>query len=241
MFLVSLFVFNSARAQDTLIVDNGKPYPNIVKISLTNSLLYNNAVQLMYERVLSKKRSIVIFGGYEEFPLDLKLARDDVKLGRSVSKKGFSAGAEYRFYLAKENRYHAPRGVFLAPFISYHGFKGERIVTDSANTQSVTLNSSVGFGNIGCALGYQFVLWKRLAIDAVMFGPAITSYRFKAKMDGSLNGVPENEFLQDVIDAMKEKLPVLERLTEGGEINSSGVESFWSGGFRYNISVGFRF
>jgi hypothetical protein len=241
MFLVLLLFFNSTRAQDTLIVDNGKPYPNIVKVSLTNSLLYNNAVQLIYERVLNKKRSFVLFGGYEEFPLDIKLVRSDVNLGRSVSKSGFSAGFEYRFYLAKENKYHAPRGVFIAPFVSYHGFKGERIVNDSAHTQSVTLNTTVGFGNIGASLGYQFVLWKRFVIDAVMFGPAITSYRFKAKMDGHLTGVDDNELLQQIIDAMKDKLPVLERLTEGGEVNSSGVESFWSGGFRYNISIGYRF
>lgn len=242
LFLALLVFFINARAQvDTLIVDNGKRYPNIVKISLTNSLLYNNAVQLLYERVLSEKRSFVVFGGYEEFPLSIKLDRSDVKLGRSLKKSGFSAGLEYRFYLTKENKYRAPRGVFIAPFLSYHGFKGERIVSDSAQTQSVQLNTSVNFGNVGAALGYQFVLWKRVVIDAVMFGPAFTSYRFKAKMDGHINGTDDNEVLQAIIDAMKEKLPVLERLTEGGEINSSGVESFWSGGFRYNISIGFRF
>ena len=74
-----------------------------------------------------------------------------------------------------------------------------------------------------------------------MFGPAITNYSFKAKLDNHLPGLDDNEALKAVIDALKEKLPLLNDLTSEQGVSRSGTETFWSVGFRYNISIGFRF
>ena len=106
---------------------------------------------------------------------------------------------------------------------------------------SANLNTKINFVNIGGELGYQFVIGKRWVIDAVMFGPAFTHYNFKAKLDNPLPGLDDNEVAQAVIDALKEKLPLLNDITSDEGVNKSGTEAFWSLGFRYSISIGFRF
>jgi hypothetical protein len=78
-------------------------------------------------------------------------------------------------------------------------------------------------------------------IDAVAFAPAVTKYNFEVKLDGSLNDFTPTETAQAIIDALKDKLPLLNDLSKDKQISGSGHEAFWSVGFRYNISIGFRF
>ena len=242
IFFLSLIVFIflavSSNAQEK------KQLKNTVKVNLTAGLLYDNAWQLSYERIFSKNQSLNIFGGYNEFPTNLSLNLSNTELSNSSKKTGFMLGADYRFYLAKENKYDAPHGVYLAPYISYYQFTGERslIHTDSTGAKSsANLQTKINFFNVGGELGYQFVLGRRWVIDAVVFGPAVTHYNFKASLDNDIPGLDENETIQAVIEALKEKFPLLNDLSGDHEVKSSGIESFWSFGFRYNISVGFRF
>ena len=221
-----------------------KEFKNTIKLNVSNRLIYDNALQLGYERLINKHQALNIFGGYNEFPVDLNLQLDNTSLGDTKKKTGYVFGAEYRFYLASENKHNAPRGIYLAPFISLYHFKSDRTLnhTDTAGTQSSSnLNTKIDFINIGGELGYQFVLGKRWVIDAVMFGPAFTHYNFKAKLDNPLPGLDDNEVAQAVIDALKEKLPLLNDITSDEGVNKSGTEAFWSLGFRYSISIGFRF
>jgi Protein of unknown function (DUF3575) len=221
-----------------------KDLKNTIKLNISNRLIYDNALQLGYERVINKNQTINIFGGYNEFPVDLSLHLDNTYLTGTKKKSGYAFGAEYRFYLSSENKYSAPRGVYLAPFLSLYHFNSDRTLThtDTAGTQSsANLNTQINFLNVGGELGYQFVIAKRWVIDAVVFGPAFTHYNFKAKLDNHLTGLDDNEVAQAVIDALKEKLPLLNDLTSDKEINKSGTEAFWSVGFRYSISIGFRF
>jgi hypothetical protein len=221
-----------------------KEFKNSIKLNISNAILYSNSLQLSYERVINKNQTLNIFGGYQEFPGDLSLNLDNTAFANTNKKSGYSFGVDYRFYLAKENAHNAPHGVYLAPFISYYHFNSDRTLThtDTAGTQSSSnLNTQINFLNIGGELGYQFVLGKRWVIDAVMFGPAFTNYKFKAKLENHLPGLDDNEVLQAVIDALKEKLPLLNDLSSEKGVSSSGTEAFWSVGFRYNISIGFRF
>ncbi len=221
-----------------------KDLKNTIKLNISNRLIYDNALQLGYERVINKNQTINIFGGYNEFPVDLSLRLDNTSFTGTKKKSGYSSGAEYRFYLAGENKHNAPHGIYLAPFISFYHFNSDRTLThtDTAGTQSsANLNTQVNFVNIGGELGYQFVFGRRWVIDAVLFGPAITSYNFKAKLDNHLTGLDDNEVAQAVIDALKEKLPFLNDITSDNKVNKSGTEAFWAVGFRYSISIGFRF
>ena len=237
-------VFSAGAQTSDSLHKSSKQLKNTVRVNVTSWLLYDNSFQMSYERVINKKQALNIFGGYNEFPLNLTLNLENTELTQTKSRSGYVLGAEYRFYLAKENKHPIPHGIYLAPFISYYNFKSDRGLTHTDSTGKKTtsnLYTQVGFLNIGGELGYQFVIGKRFVIDAVMFGPAITNYYFKARLDNKLPGLDGNEALQAVVDALKEKFPLLNDISSEEGISASGVQSFWSVGFRYNISLGFRF
>ena len=220
-------------------------YPNIIKYSISSYALYPSSIHLGYERVLSRNKSIYIFGGLNDFPVKLSLNLANTNFSNSTNKSGYNIGAEFRFYLSEENKYNAPHGIYLAPYISYYNFSSDRTLThtDSTGSQSVNLNTTIGLFNVGFELGYQFVVFKRFIIDAEMFGPSFTTYAFQAQINGKLNGLDQNETLQAVLDALKAKFPLLSDLSTSKTVFKSGVASskFPAVGFRYAVSIGFMF
>jgi Protein of unknown function (DUF3575) len=229
-----------AQVKDSITTNQEKVFKNSLKVNLTSWILYTNGIQLNYERLLSKKRSITLFGGIIQFPVPSAIANSNIVLNNNKTKSGFSIGSEYRFYLSKENKYDAPHGVYLAPFVSFYHFNNVRSGRDTLNGDFLTLNTTVNFLNVGGELGYQFVIKKRFVIDCVMFGPALSGYYFNLKLDGNTSG-NQSEKLQEIIAALKQKFPLLNDITKDTGISSSGVSNFWSLGFRYAIHIGYRF
>src|SRR5450755_813827 len=219
-FLILFFISINASSQmkDSAVMKQEKDYKNILKINLTSWVLYNSGIQLNYERVLSPKRSITVFGGYIEFPMPTIIQNSSLNFDKNRSKSGFSIGSEYKFYLAKENKYAAPHGVYLAPFVSFYHFNNVRSGRDSTNQDNLTLNTTLSFLNIGGELGYQFVIKNRFVIDCVLVGPAVSAYSFGLKMDGSTSG-DYNEQIQAILNAIKEKYPLLKELSNGVKVN----------------------
>jgi hypothetical protein len=241
LFFVSAVSVNArAQVKDSTVVKPTKEYKNTVKINLTSYILYHNGFQLNYERVLSNKRSITVWGGPIQFPMPSNIANSSIQLYQDKIKSGYTFGADYRFYLAKENKYAAPRGVYLAPFMSFYHFHNQRLGRDTANQDKLTLNTSMNFFNVGCELGYQFVIKNRFVVDCVLLGPALSSYYFSTKLDGVVTG-DYDENIQAVIDALKNKYPLLKDISSGGTVSGSGISNFWSIGFRYAIHIGYRF
>jgi hypothetical protein len=238
ILLISLQV--KAQMKDSVIAKPERELKNSIKINLTSWILYNSGIQMNYERLLSKKRSITLYGGYIEFPMPSIIPNTAFNFDKNRTKSGFSIGSEYRFYLASENKYSAPHGVYLAPFVSYYHFNNVRNGHDSTNQDQLTLNTTLEFLNIGGELGYQFVIKKHFVIDCVLLGPAVSSYYFSVKLNGSTSG-DYNEHVQAILDALKEKYPLLKDLSNGAKFSSSGISNFWSMGFRYAIHIGYRF
>ncbi|HSD08384.1 hypothetical protein [Flavobacterium sp.] len=234
-----LFVFSDVCAQGST-----RDFKNSVKFNVTNTMLYDNSFQFSYERIIKENQSINVFGGYQEFPL-FTIDLDQVNFAKNSSRTGFSIGADYRFYLGKINKHSAPRGVYLAPFISFFQFKTDRqlIHTNPENGAVSTsdFTSRLNLTNVGGELGYQFVLWDRFVIDCVLFGPSVTHYGFNAKLANDIPGLDENEVLQKIILAIKDKYPNIGDLTNDEGVKRSGVQSITAVGFRYNISIGYRF
>ena len=234
-----------SQTKDSVNKESSK-YRNVVKLSVSSWLLYPNSLHFGYERLIAKNQSISVFGGYNQFPLNLNLNISNTHFAGTKSKSGYMFGAEYRFYLPKENKYSPPHGLYIAPYVSYYNFSSDRslVHTDSNGVaQSVNLNVGMTFLNIGGVLGYQFVVAKRFVIDAELFGPSFTYYTFRGKLDGQINGLDPEGTLKAVIDALKEKLPFLGDLSNGKQIYSSGNASqkFPAVGFRYSINIGFMF
>src|SRR5688572_16387315 len=99
---------------------------NIIKLDITAPWLYVNAINLTYERMTTPNQSFAITAGYQEFPRRRTLDQYfDVK--QESEKHGVKFGAEYRFYLIKENKFHSPHGVYLGPYISNHSFYNDLV------------------------------------------------------------------------------------------------------------------
>ena len=244
-FALFLSLCSFAQMRDTT-VKYVNEHPNIIKLSISSWLLYPSSFHMGYERVLNANHSIYIFGGYNQFPVKLDLGIQSTSFTDARNKTGYTIGAEYRFYLPKENKYYAPHGIYLAPYISYYNFSSNNTLThtDSNGAKtSANLNMSISLLNVGFELGYQFVIAKRFIIDAEMFGPSFTYYSFQANISGQLNGLDQNETLQAVLNALKAKFPLLSDLSSSKQIYSSGAatEKFPAIGFRYAVSIGFMF
>ncbi len=213
---------------------------NSIKFEFTQPL-YPNSFVLSYERVTKPNQTFCLTGGYEEFPLLTGLG-EGIQIRRDLDRGGFKVGGEYRFYLRKQNKFLAPHGVYIGPYISYHDFNNRRsIEVDVDGTpETVDLRTDFAIANFGFELGYQFVLGNRWTIDIVAVGPSISRYKAKLKIDGEFTfdaDEVENEILLKLLD----RFPLLEEVLSEKEISSSGTLDSWAYGWRYQFLIGYHF
>jgi len=165
-----------------------------------------------------------------------------IEVERNTSASGVKLGVDYRFYLKKENKYAAPHGVYLGPYVTYLSFhNGRDLLIDNEGTpESGSLDTSIGVLNVGVQLGYQFVVNDRWIVDLVFVGPSVSNYRASMKLDGNFSRDPadiQNEILKALID----RYPGFTDLITDHEISSSGKLDTWSFGYRFQLLVGYRF
>ena len=223
-----------------------KAHKNIVRYSLSNALLFgfDKAVVFGYERVVSPKRSMSLNLGTASLPKLLRIETDSFTIGKDVKNNGFNGSLDYRFYLSKENKYMAPRGIYIGPFYSFNRWSRENSwerKTAGSSQKFVTTNTDVKLHTLGFELGYQFVLWNRLALDFIMLGPGVGWYNLKAKGEGNLTEA-EREQLQDaVLDLIQQKFPGMNYTLSDESFDANGTLRTTSLGFRYMIHIGFSF
>jgi hypothetical protein len=213
---------------------------NTIKLDLTSYWLYRNAIVFSYERVMKPYQTFAVTAGIQEFPnLD---GVDSVDVTRETRARGYKFGAEYRFYLKKENKFAAPRGVFIGPYFTIHHYKNTRDITvDTDGVQEFAeLVTNFNIINIGVQLGYQFVLNDRWTIDLVLVGPSLSNYRLQMDLEGNYTFDPE-DVKNDVVKAMINKFPALEELLNDETVNESGKMNTWAYGYRYQLQIGYRF
>jgi len=238
LLLAAISILNFSQAQDSTEVSLRR---NTIKVDLTGSLLYTNSYHLSYERVIAQNQSFVVHFGYQEFPKIINFGENILGKGRD-DRSGYKFGGEYRFYLKKENKFAAPRGVYIGPYFTALGFRSDRMIeyTGSAVPEDANLNSSANILSIGGQLGYQFVFNDRWTLDLVLVGPSYSRYNFKVKLDGDFDfdaGDVQNEILQAIL----EKYPLLEEFLNEKEVDSSGILDTWALGYKYQFLLGYRF
>ena len=113
---------HSTSAQDTT-----RPLKNTILFNVTNPLIFGSSFILGYERVLNHRHSFSINIGTTSFPGSDRRDTDSLKLNDVDNKSGMNISADFRFYLSKENKYAAPRGVYIGPYYSYNNFKREHV------------------------------------------------------------------------------------------------------------------
>jgi hypothetical protein len=214
---------------------------NTIKLDLTSYWLFRNALNFTYERVTKPNQSFSVTAGYQEFPRTSSLG-SRIAVKENNTANGLKFGGEYRFYLAKENKYKAPHGVYIGPYVAYNRFANERTieVDNNGTPEEAILNTNFNVLNVGFQLGYQFIINNRWAIDLVFVGPSVSNYRFNAKLSDNLNIDIEdiqNEIILDLID----RFPMLEEVINENEASSRGKLDVWSYGYRYQLHVGYHF
>jgi hypothetical protein len=222
-----------------------KPRKNTIRINITNPAIFTgNSFIVGYERVLKNNRSIVIGVGTAGLPnFASGLSTDSVQVTRSRNGTGFHISGEYRFYLSKENKYAAPRGVYLAPFYSYNQMnRGNDWKLQTASLQgNASTDLNLNIHTVGVALGYQFVFWNRLAVDLVMIGPGVGFYNVKTKVNSNLPPEQRELLYNKLNELLERRFPGYDFVIDDGAFANSGSSSTTSLGFRYNIHIGFRF
>src|SRR6478609_6268193 len=173
---------------------------NVVRYNISGGIIFgfSNNIILGYERIVKPNQSFSVNFGKVSFPKLVSIITDSFELSKDVKNKGFNVSIDYRFYLKKHNKFNAPQGVYIGPFYSYNQFERESLwnLLKMSNAQEITTTSKFEIHTIGFELGYQFLFWKRMALDLVMIGPGISSYRLNTKIVGNLNN-EEREQLRD--------------------------------------------
>jgi hypothetical protein len=246
LVLGMIFISNSSMAQETdSIYKKQKEFKNTVKFNVTNMLLYDTSYQFSYERVIKENQSFTVFAGYQNLPFITSELGENLVYKGDNSRTGFSVGGDYRFYLGSINKFKAPRGIYLAPFASYFNFNTKREIqatnSDTGIVSSIDLDTKLGLASIGGELGYQFVLWDRFVIDCILLGPSVSYYTFNVKASADIPGLDDNELADEIIEALKQKFPSLGDITDADGATKNGVQSITALGFRYSISIGYRF
>jgi len=222
-----------------------KNFKNTVKVNLTNPMIFGDKCYTIgYERIIGKNQSFEVNIGRFSFPKFININTDSItQLNNDTKSKGFHLSGEYRFYLSKVNKYNAPRGVYIGPYATYNSYS--RQILHSANTESFTgeFNTDVGFraANIGFQLGYQFVFWKRVSLDMVLFGPGVGFYKFKTELSTNLDPETEEALFEKINEALQERIPGYDLVINPGSFETTGSYNTTGLGFRYVVMLGFRF
>ncbi len=239
VILITLFCYQTSAQQQDSIVHQRK---NIIKFNLTSNSFLDNAILFEYERVLKNNRSFTVQSGYNTIPFSQLI--DSSRSETDLKKTGWSATLDYRFYLKKENKFAAPHGIYVGPFMSYHSFSNERsmeLQTSTGTFETAILNSKISLFSIGGEIGYQFVIKNRWTIDLLMFGPSVTNYNAKMKLTGNLPAQELDGYLKEILDGILDNYPFVGDLLEDNTAEASGRVNTWDFGFRYSVHVGFCF
>jgi hypothetical protein len=242
MVVSGLFLF----AQKSDSTKNNKEYKNNIRYNIASAMIFNfdKAIIFGYERVLSPHRSFSINMGSTGFPGGRAFSEDSISMRQATKSSGFNFSGDYRFYLSKENKYHAPHGIYIGPYYSYNNFSKDNeweYKQESGAPLGVSTNTNFKVHTFGVELGYQFVLWKRMTLDFVMVGPGLSGYSLKATVQGDLTEEQKQKIRDAIVSVISEKFPGLTAILGEHPLNTSGTFNTTSIGFRYLMHIGFLF
>jgi len=222
-----------------------KNLKNSIKINITNPMIFGDQCYMIgYERTIGNHQSFSVSIGRFSLPRILDFDTDSLKsIDEDSHSKGFHISADYRFYLAKENKFNAPHGLYIGPYTAYNSYRRE--FKFSANTQDFTgdLNTDFGFrvASIGFQLGYQFVFWNRVSLDMILFGPGVGFYKVQTELSTTLDPEQESELFEKINQVLEEKIPGYDLVIDSGTFEKTGTVKTTTAGFRYVVMLGVRF
>ncbi len=226
---------------------SARTYKNVVRYNLSGPLLFgiDKYIILGYERVLSPKKSISINFGKAALPRIISLITDSFQTNREGKRTGFNASIDYRFYLSKENKFEAPRGLYIGPYYSYNHFENEKqwMRNNSRGSNEIETNTNFNIHTFGFELGYQLILWKRLSFDMVMIGPGLGFYKYEASFTGStsLSSGDKEQLLDALEQLLVQKFPGMNYVFSDKKFDADGVLQTNALSYRYILHIGYAF
>lgn len=215
---------------------------NTILINLSNPMLISDRFQIIgYERILPHNQSFTVNLGMFSIPKFTGNLADSLGLNTDFKDRGFHFSTDYRFYLKKENKYAAPRGVYLAPYYTYNHLNRENSWNIDGRIEEVYTNFKLNIHTIGAELGYQFVFWDRVALDLILMGPGFGFYNVKAEVGTNLSQEDESKLFDKLNEILADRIPGYDKVIEAGEFSKKGTYNVESIGFRYLVRVGYRF
>jgi hypothetical protein len=225
-----------------------KGLKNTVRFNITNPVFLGiKTLVFGYERTIGEHQSISIDAGPLSLPklslINLNLNDSFVKVEKGTTEKGYHVSVDYRFYLSTENKFNSPRGIYLAPYYSHNFFERTNTWTLSSSQfhGDVSTDFKLTMNCIGGELGYQFVLWNRMAIDLILIGPGVTRYSISTSINTTLDADDKEALLQRINEALANKIPGYSLVIDKTQYETSGNINTTNFGFRYMINIGFRF
>lgn len=229
---------------DSLKVAPDPVFKNVIKLNPTPMMLWNKKnVTFSYERVLNPKQSFTVGLGYLVFNNLLDDTILNVFTNTTREKSGLNFSFEYRFYMTKRNSRPIPDGLFLAPFFSMYlyQFNNKLDIVNTSEEDFAEISGGFYALNFGGALGYQFVLWKRMTIDLIMIGPAVSYYGGKINIKGDVDLGNIQDMNEELYNKIKEKYPNADGVLVEETFKKNGRVDIMSVGYRYLVQIGFCF
>lgn len=237
-----LIIILTGSASYTVLAQESDPVQrmNVVKVELSQAL-YPGSLIVSYERVTKPYQSFSISFGYQQFPPLVDIS-STIRVREDINRSGYKFGAEYRFYLKSENKFVAPHGLYIGPYVTYHYFYNNRdIEVNTSGVQEVAqLETDFMILNVGIQLGYQFVIDNRWTIDLVTVGPAISNYHANMKLNGTFT-FDKDQVQNEIFLKLLNRFPLLEDLLPNKEVSSLGKYDAWAFGWRFQFMVGYHF
>lgn len=219
-------------------------YPSSVTVKWAPASIYFGKISLGGEYNFSKKQSVTLGVG---IPFDKTIRQDLDGEEESLTHKTFSILAGYRLYLGKK----AARGLYFEPYLKYlkHDLHSQIDHELDGDNREFNVNSEFSAFGLGLQLGYQFLIADKFSIDFYFLGPEgniAKSNTFTQEVgNGPAWSQSEVDDAQDMLNDFFEDIPFLRDEIEIN-VNASqrSVSTKFDGflpGFRFGISLGFRF
>lgn len=223
--------------------DSVKNYKNTIRFNITNPMLFSWKFNVIgYERVIKDYQTISVNIGRTGFGT-LIFNSDSLELIDQTNDKGFNFSVDYRFYLQKENKYSAPRGVYVGPYYAYNFFSRDIIWGLNTDTYDgeVQMGTDINAHFLGVQLGYQFIFWDRLTVDMILMGPSLWHFNLKSTFNTDLPIEDETMLIEQLNGMLQDKFPGSDFIITGEGLEATKNTSTSTMGFRYMINIGFRF
>ena len=246
LIMVAAFLAASETYSQSVQADSTrKVYKNIIRYNLSGALIFgaDKYIVLGYERVLSPRKSASVNFGRAAMPKLTSIVTDSFQTQKEGERTGYNMSIDYRFFLAKENKFDAPHGLYIGPYYSYNHFSDhwDWLRTNAGTSNVINTTSSFNIHTVGFEVGYELILGKHFVFDMVMAGPGIGFYKYQAKIGGNLSEQQKKQLREALKQTITQKFPGMNYVFEDQQLDAEGVMKTTDLAYRYIFHIGYTF